>query len=49
MEVLTALKDYHFLTVEQIMLVTGRTSLRSSQNRLKDLADAGYVLKHDRR
>jgi Replication-relaxation len=49
MEVLTALKDFHFLTVEQIMLLTGRTSLRSSQNRLKDLADAGYVLKHDRR
>jgi Replication-relaxation len=49
MEVLTALKDFHFLTVEQIMLLTGRTSLRSSQNRLKELADADYVLKHDRR
>jgi hypothetical protein len=49
MEVLAALKDYHFLTVEQIMLLTGRTSLRSSQRRLKELADAGFVLKHDRR
>ena len=49
MEVLAALKDYHFLTVEQIMLLTGRSSLRSSQNRLKELADAGFVLKHDRR
>src|SRR3712207_6339591 len=49
LEVLVALKDYHFLTVEQVMLVTGRTSLRSSQHRLKELADAGFVLKHDRR
>jgi hypothetical protein len=49
MEVLVALKDYHFLTVDQIMLLTGRTSLRSSQRRLKELADAGFVLKHDRR
>src|SRR3954462_4240795 len=49
MEVLTALKDYHFLTVEQIMLLTGRPSLRSSQRRLKELAEAGFVLKHDRR
>jgi Replication-relaxation len=49
LEVLVALKDYHFLTVEQIMLATGRTSLRSSQQRLKELADAGFVLKHDRR
>jgi len=49
LEVLVALKDYHFLTVEQVMLLTGRMSLRSSQHRLKELADAGYVLKHDRR
>src|SRR3954470_3558967 len=49
MEALAALKDYHFLTVEQIMLLTGRRSLRSSQNRLKELADAGFVMKHDRR
>jgi hypothetical protein len=49
MEVLTALKDYHFLTVDQIMLITGRTSLRSSQQRLKELSDAGFVVKHDRR
>src|SRR5215210_319630 len=49
LEVLVALKDYHYLTVEQVMLLTGRTSLRSSQHRLKELADAGYVLKHDRR
>jgi hypothetical protein len=49
MEVLVALKDYHFLTVDQIMLVTGRTSLRSAQNRLKELADAGFVVKHHRR
>src|SRR3954453_6726726 len=49
MEALTALKDYHFLTVEQLMLLTGRTSLRSSQHRLRELADAGFVLKHDRR
>src|SRR3954463_1743741 len=49
MEVLTALKDYHFLTVEQIMLLTGRPSLRSSQRRLKELAEQGFVLKHDRR
>jgi Replication-relaxation len=49
MDVLSALKDYHLLTVEQIMLLTGRTSLRSAQNRLKELADAGYILKHDRR
>jgi hypothetical protein len=47
--VLVALKDYHCLTVEQIMLLTGRTSLRSSQHRLKELADAGFVRKHDRR
>src|SRR3954465_9227269 len=31
------------------MLLTGRPSLRSSQRRLKELADQGYVLKHDRR
>jgi hypothetical protein len=49
LEVLVALKDYHCLTVEQIMLLTGRTSLRSSQHRLKELADAGFVRKHDRR
>jgi hypothetical protein len=49
LEVLVALKDYHFLTVDQIMLLTGRTSLRSSQQRLKELSDAGFVLKHDRR
>jgi hypothetical protein len=49
MEALTALKDYHFLTVDQIMLLTDRASLRSSQRRLKELADAGFVLKHDRR
>ncbi len=49
LEVLVALKDYHYLTVDQVMLLTGRTSLRSSQQRLKELADAGFVLKHDRR
>jgi hypothetical protein len=49
MEFLAALKDYHFLTVEQLMLLTGRPSLRSSQRRLKELADQGFVLKHDRR
>jgi hypothetical protein len=49
LEVLVALKDYHCLTVEQIMLLTGRTSLRSAQHRLKELADAGFVRKHDRR
>src|SRR3954464_10818286 len=49
LEVLIALKDYHYLTVEQVMLLTGRSSLRSSQHRLKELADAGFVLKHDRR
>jgi hypothetical protein len=49
LEMLVALKDYHYLTVDQIMLLTGRTSLRSSQKRLKDLADAGFVVKYDRR
>jgi hypothetical protein len=49
LEVLVALKDYHYLTVEQVMLLTGRSSLRSSQHRLRELADAGFVLKHDRR
>jgi hypothetical protein len=49
LEVLVALKDYHYLTVDQVMLVTGRPSLRSSQHRLKELADAGFVVKHDRR
>lgn len=49
LEVLVALKDYHYLTVEQVMLVTGRTSLRASQQRLKQLSDAGFVAKHDRR
>jgi Replication-relaxation len=49
LEVLVALKDHHYLTVEQVMLLTGRTSLRSSQHRLKELAEAGFVLKHDRR
>src|SRR3954447_2278577 len=49
LEVLVALKDYHYLTVDQIMLVTGRTSLRATQQRLKELADAGFVMKHDRR
>ena len=49
LEVLVALKDYHYLTVDQIMLLTGRTSLRSSQQRLKELSDAGFVVKHDRR
>jgi hypothetical protein len=49
LEVLVALKDYHCLTVEQIMLLTGRTSLRSAQHRLRELADAGFVRKHDRR
>jgi hypothetical protein len=49
LEVLVALKDYHYLTVDQVMLVTGRPSLRSSQQRLKELADAGFVVKHHRR
>jgi Replication-relaxation len=49
LEVLVALKDYHCLTVDQIMLLTGRTSLRSAQHRLTELADAGFVRKHDRR
>jgi Replication-relaxation len=49
MEILVALKDYHYLTVEQVMLVMGRTSLRASQQRLKDLLDAGLVARHDRR
>jgi hypothetical protein len=49
LEVLVALKTYHYLTVDQIMLATGRPSLRGTQRRLKDLADAGFVLKHDRR
>ena len=47
--VLVALKEYHYLTVDQVMLVTGRTSLRATQQRLKDLADAGLVAKHHRR
>jgi Replication-relaxation len=49
LEVLVTLKTYHYLTVDQVMLVTGRTSLRGTQQRLKNLADAGFVLKHDRR
>jgi protein involved in plasmid replication-relaxation len=47
--VLVALKDYHYLTVDQLMLLTNRTSLRASQRRLTDLAAAGLVTKHDRR
>src|SRR3712207_3460829 len=49
LEVLVALKTYHYLTVDQVMLLTGRTSLRSSQHRLRELADAGFVTKHERR
>src|SRR3954449_12253431 len=47
--VLVALKDYHYLTVDQLMLLTGRTSLRAAQRRLTDLAAAGLIAKHDRR
>src|SRR5512144_2823635 len=49
LEVLVALKEHHYLTVEQVLLVTGRSSLRASQQRLKELSDAGFVAKHDRR
>src|SRR4051812_41495547 len=49
LEVLVALKEYHYLTVDQVMLATGRLSLRAAQQRLKDLADVGFVAKHDRR
>jgi hypothetical protein len=47
--VLVALKEHHYLTVEQVMAVTGHRSLRAMQQRLKDLADAGLVQKHNRR
>src|SRR4051812_14902820 len=47
--VLVALKDYHYLTVDQVMLLTGRASLRAAQRRLTELADAGLVQKHNRR
>jgi hypothetical protein len=47
--VLVALKDFHYLTVEQVMLLTERTSLRAAQRRLTDLAAAGLIQKHDRR
>src|SRR4051812_14422685 len=49
LEILVALKDHHYLTVNHVMLATGRTSLRATQQRLKDLADAGLIAKHDRR
>src|SRR3982751_3535419 len=49
LSVLVALKDYHYLTVDQVMLLTGRVSLRAAQRRLTDLAAAGLVAKHDRR
>jgi hypothetical protein len=48
-DLLIALKKHHYLTNEQIMRLTGRTSLRATQQRLKDLKDAGLVAKHDRR
>lgn len=47
--VLVALRDYHYLTVDQVLLLTGRSSLRAAQRRLTDLAAAGLVAKHDRR
>jgi hypothetical protein len=47
--VLVALKEHHYLTVDQVLLATGRSSLRAAQQRLKELADAGFVAKHDRR
>jgi hypothetical protein len=47
--VLVALKEHHYLTVEQVMRLTGRSSLRATQQRLKDLKEAGLVAKHDRR
>src|SRR3954454_22586270 len=47
--VLVALKDYHYLTVDQLMLITGRTSLRAAQRRLTNLAAAGLIQKIDRR
>src|SRR3982751_3300362 len=49
LSVLVALKDYHYLTVDQVMLLTGRVSLRAAQRRLTDLAAAGLIAKHDRR
>lgn len=49
LEVLVTLKEHHYLTVDQVLLVTGRSSLRAAQQRLKELADAGFVAKHDRR
>jgi hypothetical protein len=47
--VLVALKDYHYLTVDQVLLLTHRQSLRAAQRRLKALSDAGLVQKHTRR
>src|SRR3712207_5258397 len=47
--VLVVLKEHHYLTVDQVMLLTGRTSLRATQQRLRDLLEAGLVAKHDRR
>jgi Replication-relaxation len=49
MAVLVALKEHHYLTVEQVLLLTNRRSLRASQQQLTDLARAGYIRKHDRR
>jgi hypothetical protein len=50
MEVLSALKDYHFLTVEQIMLVTGRTSLPSpssgSRSLLRQASSSSTTVDH---
>src|SRR3954452_6947075 len=47
--VLVALKEHHYLTVDQLMLLTGRTSLRATQQTLTDLSRAGLVEKHTRR
>ena len=48
-EVLRALKEHHYLTVEQIMRETERDSLRAMQDRLTTLLRAGLVAKHERR
>jgi hypothetical protein len=48
-QILQTIKQYHYLTIDQIMLATNQTSLRGTQIRLKNLVDNGYLWRLERR
>src|SRR5687768_10492895 len=41
--ILKAIHTYHYLTIDQVMALLGRASLRHTQAKLKHLTDEGYL------